>query len=173
MQAVPVPVEKLNTYADPYTDVQVDKPYTAINNYIYIYIYIYIYQELKKCKHISYDYYCEELTVVNHKSSYRWKTAIFFDLFSVTLLKIIACFNIFINSSITPAVLDSGNEIIQASSITKKYIECTTNSDMPVIPPNYIYVLINRSIHCSCELVAGDNFLLNALAACLEITTES
>ena len=56
-----------NTHANSYTEVQVDKPYVAINNEIYI---PFGHQELRNGKHIGYGYYCEELFVVNHESRY-------------------------------------------------------------------------------------------------------
>ena len=56
------------------------------------------------------------------------------------------------------AVIDDRNEIILASWLNKKSIECNTDSDMPIRLPDYTYVLVNRSILCNCELETEDNF---------------
>ena len=37
-------------------------------------------QELVTCKKIGYEFYCEDLFVVRHKSRYSCKSAIYFDL---------------------------------------------------------------------------------------------
>ena len=50
-----------------------DKSYIAINNDINI-------SDTRNCKHVGYDYYCEDLYVVKHKSRYSYETATFFDL---------------------------------------------------------------------------------------------
>ena len=38
------------------TEIQISKPYTAVNDGIYISL---RHQEFKSCKHIGYDFYCE------------------------------------------------------------------------------------------------------------------
>ena len=60
-----------------YTHLQVDRPYIALNSETYITI---KQQELKTCKRIGYEFYCEELFVVKHKSKYSCENAIYFDL---------------------------------------------------------------------------------------------
>ena len=44
-------------------NLQVDRPYTALNSETYITIRE---QELRKCKRIGYEFYCGELFVVKH-----------------------------------------------------------------------------------------------------------
>ena len=54
----------MNKRADSYTWVRIDKPYIALNLDIYISIHS---EELRTCKNIGYEYYCEELFVVKSK----------------------------------------------------------------------------------------------------------
>ena len=44
-------------------------------------------QELRTCKRIGYEFYCDELFVVKHKSKYSCKSAIYFNLNSETKRK--------------------------------------------------------------------------------------
>ena len=57
--------------------LQVDRPYIALNSETYITI---RQKELRTCKRIGYEFYCEELFVVKHKSKYSSESAIYFDL---------------------------------------------------------------------------------------------
>ena len=69
-------------------------------------------QELRTYKRIGYEFYCEELFVVKHKSKYSCESAIYFDLNSETI-KENCRFKFYYNKTdITLTVLDSGNEII-------------------------------------------------------------
>ena len=67
LETVPVPVIDQNTQADSYTQLQVEKPCIALNSETYISLQQ---QELRTCKRIGYEFCCEELFVVNHKSRY-------------------------------------------------------------------------------------------------------
>ena len=66
--------------ADSYMQLQITKPYIALNTEIYINI---RQQELVTCKNIGYEFYCEELFVVRQKSRYSCKSAIYFDLYKL------------------------------------------------------------------------------------------
>ena len=72
----------------------------------------------------------------------------------------------FNNSSIKPAVLGGGNEIILANWPNKKYIKCNINNNIPVKIPSFPYVLLNRSVLYNCEIETENHFLLESLAAC-------
>ena len=74
---VPVPIIDQNTQEHSYTHLQVDRTYITLNSETYITI---IQQELRTCKRIGYEFYCEELFIVKHKSKYSCKSAIYFDL---------------------------------------------------------------------------------------------
>ena len=65
IETVPVPIIDKNTQAQYYTHLQVDRPYIALNSETHITI---RQQELRTCKRIGYEFYCEELFIVKHKS---------------------------------------------------------------------------------------------------------
>ena len=73
METVPVSVIDKNSKADTYTQLQITKPYIALNTETYINI---RQQELVTCKKIGYEFYHEELLVVQHKSRYSCQNAI-------------------------------------------------------------------------------------------------
>ena len=66
-----------NIKAQSYTHLRIKKPYIALNSEIYISL---RQQELRSCKKIGYEFYCEELFIVKHKSSYSCESAIYFNL---------------------------------------------------------------------------------------------
>ena len=76
LETVPVPIIDRNKYAQSYTHLKVTKPYIALNSERYISLRI---QELEACKKIGYEFYCEELFVVKHRSQYNCERAIYFD----------------------------------------------------------------------------------------------
>ena len=109
IETVPALIIDQNTQAQSYTHLQINKTYTALNSGTYISI---RQQELRICKRIGYDIYCEELFVVKHKSKYSCKSANYFNLNSETI-KENCKFKFYCNKTdITPTVLDGGNEII-------------------------------------------------------------
>ena len=67
LETIPVPILDRNTKAQSYTHLQVRKPYIALTSETYISL---RQQELRSCKRIGYEFYCEELFIVKHKSSY-------------------------------------------------------------------------------------------------------
>ena len=72
---VPVSIIDQNTQAQSYTNLQISKSYIALNSETYISI---RQQELRTGKRIGYEFYCEELCVVKHKSKLQlWKHNIF------------------------------------------------------------------------------------------------
>ena len=77
LETVQVPIVDKNIKADSYTQLQIKKPYLALNTETYINI---RQQELANCKRIGNKFFCKELFVVRHKSGYRCKSVIYFDL---------------------------------------------------------------------------------------------
>ena len=76
-------------------------------------------------------------------------------------------FKFFCNKTdIIPTVLDGGNEIILANWSKDKHIICNVNNDIPVRICSHPYVLINRSVLCSCGIEIDNNSLLGSLAPC-------
>ena len=45
-------------------------------------------------------------------------------------------------------------------------LSANVNNDIQVEIPSHPYVLVNRSVLCNCGLEAGNNILLESLAAC-------
>ena len=112
VETVPVPVIGQNTQAQSYMHIQVNKPYIALHSETYIPI---RQQELITCKRIGYEFYCQDLFVVKHKSKYSCESMIYLNLDAETR-KENCKFKFFYNKTdIIPTVLDGGNEIILAN----------------------------------------------------------
>ena len=77
LETVPFPVLDQNIEAQSYTHLKIKKPYIALNSETYISL---RQQELKSGKKIGYEFYCKELFIVEHKSSYICESAIYFNL---------------------------------------------------------------------------------------------
>ena len=65
IQTAPVPIVDKNKQVNSFTHFQIDRSYIALNFEAYILI---RQQELRTCKRIGYEFYCEVLFVVKHKS---------------------------------------------------------------------------------------------------------
>ena len=169
LEMVPVPILDTNTEAQSYTHLQVSKSYFALNSETYISL---THQELQSCKKIGNEFYCEELFVVKHKSSYSCKSAIYFNL-TTDIIRNNCNFDFYYNKTdVTPTVLDGGDEIILANWPNDKHIICNINNDIPVKIPSHPYVLVNRSILCNCSIEADNHHLLESLAACDKMLTK-
>ena len=163
LETVPVPILDTNTEAQSYTHLHVNKPYIALNTETYITL---TQQELRSCKKIGNEFYCKELFIVKHKSSYSCESAIYFNL-TTDIIRKNCNFDFYYNKTdITPTVLDGGNEIILANWPNDKHIICNINNDIPVKIPSHPYVLVNRSILCNCGIEADSHHLLELLTAC-------
>ena len=66
-----------NKQEQSYTYLKIKKPCIAPNSEMYISLRM---QKLSTCKKIDYEFYCEELFVVKHKTKYSCESAIYFDL---------------------------------------------------------------------------------------------
>ena len=101
-----------NTEAQSCTRLKVKKPYIALNSEQYISL---TNQELRSCKKIGNEFYCEELFIVKHKSSYNCESAIYFNL-TTDIIRNNCDFDFYYNKTdVTPTVLDGGDEIILAN----------------------------------------------------------
>ena len=144
------------------------KPYLALNIEMYINV---RQQKLATCKRICYEFYCEELYVVRHKSIHSCESAIYFDL-GKDIIKQNCDFMFYYNKmGIAPTVHDGGNQIIVANWPDDKHIICTINNDTPIKIPSHSYILVNRSIPCNCGIEAESNFLLESIAVCHDTNT--
>ena len=143
--------------------LQVRKPYIALNSEAYISL---RWQELGSCKRIGYEFYCEELFVVKHKSSYSCESTIYFNL-STDITKNNCNFDFYFNKTdVTLAVLDGGDEIVLANCPNDKHIICNVNNDFPVKIPCHPYVLVYRSVLCNCGIEADKHYVLESIATC-------
>ena len=77
IETVLVPIIDQNTQAHSYTHLQIKKPYIPLNSETLITI---RYQELRTCKRVGYEFYCEELFMVKHKSKYSCESVIYSNL---------------------------------------------------------------------------------------------
>ena len=106
METVPVPIIDKNTKAYSYMQLQLRKPYIALNTKRYINI---RQQELATCKKIGYEFYCEELFVARHKSRYSCERTIYFNL-DKEIIKQNCEFKFYYNKKdVMPTILDGGN----------------------------------------------------------------
>ena len=129
LETVPVPIVDKNTKADSYTQLQIKKPYLALNTETYINV---RQQELATGKRIGYEFFCGERFVVRHKSIHSCKSAIYFDL-DKDIRNHNCNFKFYYNKTdITPTLLDGSNEIILANWTDNKLIICTINNDIPI-----------------------------------------
>ena len=165
LETVPVPILKVQSY----THIRVNKPYLALNSETYISL---RHQESRSCKKIGYEFYCEELFIVKHKSSYSCESAIYFNL-TMDIIKNNCNFDFYFNNTdITPTVLDGGDEIVLANWPNDEYLICNINNDIPVRVPHHPYFLVNRSILCSCKIEADNHHLQESIASCDIKTTK-
>ena len=162
-ETVPVPIADENKQAQSYTYLKVKKPYIALNSETYISSRT---QELNECKKIGYEFYCEELFVIKHKTKHSCKSVIYFGL-GAEIIKENCDFQYYFNNTdMKPAVLDGGHEIVLANWPNKKHVICNDNNNIPVKIPSHPYVLINRTVLSNCGIEAEDNFLLESIPAC-------
>ena len=112
IEMIPVPILDMNKKAKSYTWVRIDKPYIALNLDTYISIHS---EELRTCKRIGYEYYCEELFVVKRKSKYSCASALYFEL-DKQMIKENCIFDYYFNKTdVKPSILDGGYEIVVAN----------------------------------------------------------
>ena len=157
LETVPVPIVDENEKAQSYTYLQVRKPYIALNSEMHISLRI---QELETCKRIGYEFYCEELFVVKHKTQYSCESAIYFDL-GIDINKENCEFQYYFSQTdVKPSVLDGGHEIILANWPSTKYVTCNDNHNYPIKISSHLDVLLKRTVLCNCAINAEYHFLL-------------
>ena len=163
METVPVPIIEENEQVQSYTYLQVKKPYTVLNSKTYISLRM---QELDTCKRIGYEFYCEELFVVRHKTQHSCESKIYFDL-GADIFKENCDFLYYFNKTdVKPSVLDGRHEIILANWTNTKYVIYNDNHNFPIKIPSHPYVLLKRTVLCNCGIEAENNFSLESIAAC-------
>ena len=132
LETVPVPIIGRNENTQSYTHLKVTKPCIALNSEKYISLRI---QELETCKKIGYEFYCEKLLVVKHRSQHNCKSAIYFDS-NADIIKETCEFQYYYNKTdIIPSDLDGRCEIITANWPKTKYVVCNDNHEYPIKIP--------------------------------------
>ena len=129
--------------------LQVNKPYIALNSEIYISI---RQLNLRTCKRIGYEFYCEELLMVKHKPRYSCESVIYFNLDVETIKENCRLIFYYNKADITPSVLEGGNKIILANWPNDNHIICNINNDIPIRIPSHPYILVNRSVLHNCGI---------------------
>ena len=109
IEMVPVPISDENEQAHSYTDCKIEKMYITLNEETYITLHA---QELKMCKKIGYEYYCEELFVVKSKTRYSCASAIYFNLESDVIKANCEFLYYYNKTEVKPNILDVGFQII-------------------------------------------------------------
>ena len=112
METVPVPFIDENEQVQSYTYLKVMKLYIALNSETYISLRL---QELNTCKKIGYEFYCEELFVVRHRSKHSCKSVIYFDLGADIIKETCEFQYYFNNTDMKPSVLDGRHGEILAN----------------------------------------------------------
>ena len=168
IETVPVPIVNRNKQANSYTHLQIDRPYIALNSETYISI---RQQELLTCKKIGYEFYCEELFMVKHKSKNSSESVIYFNLGPDIIKENCKIAYYFNKTNITPTVLGGDNKIILANWPDDKHIICNVNNDIPVKIPRHPYVLVNTSVLCICGIEVENNFFESS-AACHNVNSK-
>ena len=96
-------------------------------------------QELRTCKRIGYEHFCEELFVVKSKHRYSCASAVYFNLEEG--IKQNCGFEFYYKKTyIMPSVLDGGHQIVIANWPNYKRIIYTHSSNIPVNIPSHRYV---------------------------------
>ena len=163
IETVPVPILDENKQVQSYTELKIGKPSIALNEETYITLHA---QELKMCKKIGYEYYCDELFVVKSKTRYSCASTIYFNLESDIIKENCEFLYYYNKMDIQPIILDDGFQIILANWPSYRQIICSHNNNIPISIPSHPYILMNRHILCNCDVKAESNFLLESLAAC-------
>jgi hypothetical protein len=162
IETVHVPILDRNLNANSYTKAVMNKPYIAVNNDYYIQMRL---EELQMCKEINFQFYCEELFLVKHKTKHSCESAIFYELPAENIKK--NCeFDYFYNKTVTPSVLDGGEQIILANMHDQKNLQCSHNHHLAQPITNFPYVMVNRTILCNCRIETDLSYLYKSIGSC-------
>ena len=123
-------------------------------------------QELNICKKIGYEFYCEELFVVRHKTKHSCESMLYFDLGADIIKENCDLQYYFSNTDVKPSVLDGKHEIILANWPNTKYVICNDNHSVSIKIPSHSYILLKRTVLGNCDIEVEDNFLLESIATC-------
>ena len=156
IETVPVPISDKNKQADSYSQVRIQKIYIAggMNYYIQIRM-----TEMLMYKSIGYIYYCEELSVVKHKSKHSCASAIFYELGSQQVIKNCKFDYMYI--------LDGGKDVLLANFHGPRSLKCTSiNGGLAKLAPEHTYAVVNREFLCDYQLDLEHASVLKQLSSC-------
>ena len=111
IEKVPVLIPDENAKADSYSQVQVIIPYIAVGTEYYIELRM---TEMIMCRSIRFNYYCEELFVVKHKSAYGCSSTIFYDMGPKRGTEFCE-FKYMYDAKVAPTILDGGKKLLLAN----------------------------------------------------------
>ena len=77
IEPVLVPILEENEQVNSYIELKIEKLYITLNEETYITLHS---QELKMCKKIGYEYYCNDLFIIKSKTRYGCASTIYFNL---------------------------------------------------------------------------------------------
>ena len=165
IETVDVPVIDSNEELNSYTRVKMTKPYLAANRYHYIQLQM---QELNMCKLIQRDFFCEELFMVKQNYMHTCESLLFYNR-DVNQIPQVCEFELALNKSVIPSVLDAGHEIVLANLDLDKRLSCQKRVQIKL--PKSPYLLTNRSILCACSIESKGSFLSPDIGACSNVTS--
>ena len=155
-----VPIEDLNSEMSSFSRLKTQKPYFAANMYHYIQLEV---QELQQCKEVQQEFYCEEIFMIKHSSSHTCESALFYDR-PTSLIKQLCDFELVLNNTVPPSILDGGTHILLANMAPDKDLKCTKQIKSKL--PTSTYLLTNRSILCHCSIESAGAYIAPELGAC-------
>ena len=160
IETAPVPIDDLDTSADSFSEVQINKPYIATSDTHYIQLRL---QELNMCKKIQHDFYCEETFMVKHTHFDTCESALFYNR-SIEVIHNNCKFKYFHNSTVAPSVLDGGDQLLLANFSFQHGID--RHPRMMINKPQSSYTLVPWNILCNCTLSSHLAYLSPNIGAC-------
>ena len=70
------------------------------------------------------------------------------------------------NTTVIPAVLDGGSQIVLANMLPEKRLICTYDQGLAKPLPTSPYVLVDRKILCHCHIQSGLTYVLKNVGSC-------
>jgi len=164
IETVHVPVEDADKQTQTFTRVQMSKPYIAAGTNFYIQLRI---PELRMCKVIGFEFFCEELFTMKHRTKHTCESTIFYGA-SADVIFNHCTFRYDYNTTVIPSVLDGGDIIVLANMKADKKLTCgqTQNLGVPAEIPKSSYVTVSRSFLCGCHLTTDLVTIMSSLSAC-------
>ena len=153
IKMVPVPIHDADDALESYSEVLIPKPYIAASESRYIQLRI---SELRMCKKIQHDFYCEETFMVKHAHYSSCEGSLSYNN-SATVVHRNCEFRFLQNSGVTPSVLDGGSSLVLANFPFKYGLTCEPH--IMKTQPESSYMTVDHNILCNCQLNSDLTFL--------------